>query len=156
MDLFYTTCDKFAGNTSRERQHKAGRYIVEYVAKNIYKIENPELEVVNKKPKFKYSDLHFSISHCRNYVIVVFDKNPVGADIEKITKRDFEAISERMNFKLKENTLNEFYKEWTLFEARYKLQQEAKNTLTIDFMDEYKISVASNCATEIKLNIQKI
>ena len=156
MDLFYTTSEKIEGETAQKRQHNAGRYIVDYVAKNIYKLENSELEIINKKPKFKYSNIHFSISHCRNYAIVVFDDNPVGADIEKILPRDFESIAKRMNFKLKENTLEEFYNAWTIFEAKYKLQDEAKNVLTIDFMDEYKISVASNNTTEIKLNINKI
>ena len=156
MDLFYTSCHKFEGNTLKEKQHNAGRYIVNYVAKNIYKIENSELELVNKKPKFKYSNYHFSISHCKEYVIVVFDTKPVGTDIEKITQRNFEAIAKRMNFKLKENTIESFYEAWTVFEAKYKLQQEAKSILTIDFMDEYKISVASNNTTEIKLNINKI
>ena len=156
MDLFYTTCDKFAGDTLREKQHNAGRYLVEYVAKNVYKIENSELEVVNKKPKFKFVDLHFSISHCHNYAVVVFDKNPVGVDIEKITPRNFEAVAKRMKFELKENTLSAFYEAWTIFEAKYKLQEDANSVLTIDFMDEYKISVASNNTTEIKLYINKI
>ena len=156
MDLFYTSCNKFEGDTLQEKQHNAGRYIVQYVAKNVYKIENTELELVNKKPKFKYSNYHFSISHCNEYVIVVFDTNPVGADIEKITQRDFQSIAKRMKFKLKENTLESFYETWTLFEAKYKLQEEVKSILTIDFMEGYKISVASNNTTEIKLNINKI
>lgn len=152
MDLFYTTCKKFDGNTLREKQHNAGRYIVEYVANNIYKLENSELELVNKKPRFKYSDINFSISHCENYAIVVFDNNPVGVDIEKLAPRDFEAIAKRMKFELKENTLGSFYETWTIFEAKYKLQQEAKNVLTIDFMQEYKISVASSKAEKIDLS----
>lgn len=158
MDLFYINCESFKGKNLKEKQHNAGRYIVTYVAEKIYKLKNNEIEIINKKPKFKFSDIHFSISHSDCYAIVAFDKNPVGLDMEKITERDFLSIAKRMKFELKEETLNDFYRCWTLFEAKYKLQQEAKSTFTIDFKDEYKISVASSIATDIlkDLNISEI
>ena len=40
MDIFYCDCTKFNGANKKEKEHNAGRYIVEYVAKNIYKIES--------------------------------------------------------------------------------------------------------------------
>jgi phosphopantetheinyl transferase len=153
MDLFYINCENFDGNDLKEKQHNAGRYIVSYVAEKIYKLKNSEIEIVNKKPKFKLENIHFSISHSNCYAVVAFDKNPVGVDIEKITERDFLAIAKRMKFELKENTLEDFYCCWTLFEAEYKLQDKAKSTLTIDFKDEYKISVASSTATDIEKNL---
>lgn len=156
MDLFYTTCEKFDGNTLKEKQHNAGRHIIKVAAVNFYKIKNPELELINKKPKFKYSDIEFSISHCQNYAVVVFDKTSVGVDIEEIASRDYSAIAKRMKFELKENTLESFYEAWTFYEAKYKLQKEVKNSLTIDFADKYKLTVASSSDKEIHLNIIEI
>ena len=143
MDLYYINCENFEGNNLKEKQHNAGRYIVDYVAKNIYKIENSEIIIENKKPKFKYSDIKFSISHSDCWVVVGFSEYEIGVDIEKIQERDYKAIAKRMKFDLKEDSLSDFYRCWTIFEAEYKLQQKAKNIQTIDFKDEYKISVAS-------------
>ena len=143
MDLYYINCENFEGETLKQKQHNAGRYIVEYVAKNILNLENTEIIIENKKPKFKYSDINFSISHSDCWAVVVFSNNEIGIDIEKIQERDYKAISRRMKFELKEDSLQDFYRCWTIFEAEYKLQQKAKYVETIDFKDEYKISVAS-------------
>lgn len=151
MELFYINCENFEGKDLKEKQHNAGRYIVSYVAEKFYKLKNSEIEIVNKKPKFKFENIHFSISHSDCYAVVAFDKSPVGLDIEKITERDFLAIAKRMKFELKENTLEDFYRCWTLFESKYKLQEEAKSTLTIDFKNEYKISIASSLDKEITI-----
>ena len=39
MDLYYINCENFEGDKLNKKQHNAGRYIVEYVAKNILKLE---------------------------------------------------------------------------------------------------------------------
>ncbi len=143
MDLYYINCENFEGDKQNKKQHNAGRYIVEYVAKNILKLENSEIIIENKKPKFKYSDIKFSISHSDCWVVVAFSKNEIGVDIEKIKQRDYKALAERMNFELKEDSLSDFYRCWTIYEAEYKLQQKAKSVKTIDFKNEYKISIAS-------------
>lgn len=100
--------------------------------------------------------MEFSISHCQNYAVVVFNKTLVGIDIEEIAPRDFSAIAKRMKFELKENTLESFYEAWTFYEAKYKLQKGVKNSLTIDFADKYKLTVASSSDKEINLNIIEI
>lgn len=158
MNLFYLNIDNFSFKSASkyEREHNAGRYVLNYAAKNFYNIKNTELEIINEKPKFRYSDINFSISHSKNIAAVCFDKSPVGFDIEIIKPRDYIAIAERMNFKLENNLLEEFYKEWTLFEAKYKLQQEAKSVFSMQFLDNYMISIASCINKDIKVNLIEI
>ena len=156
MDLYYINCENFEGDKLNKKQHNAGRYIVEYVAKNILKLGNSEIIIENNKPKFKYSDIKFSISHSDCWVVVAFSKNEIGVDIEKIKQRDYKALAERMNFELKEDSLSDFYRCWTLFEAEYKLQQKAKSVKTIDFMNEYKISIASVETMDIENHLKLI
>lgn len=156
MDLFYTDCEKFEGSSLKEKQHNAGRYIVDYAAGNIYGIKNKEVKTVNNKPCFKYSDICFSISHCNKYAAAIFDDGPVGLDLEKIIPRNYKAISKRMNFKLKEDSLESFYESWTLYEAEYKLQAKVKGIKTIDFMSEYKLTAVSGKHREIDLKIYQL
>lgn len=153
MDLFYTYINNFDGKDEKQKQHNAGRYIIEYAAKNIYNIENSEIEIINKKPKFKHSDIMFSISHSNEIAAVCFSNSPVGLDIEQIIPRDFEKISKRMNFKLKEHTLEEFYKNWTLYEAEIKLQNKVRSSKTILFLNNYVLSVVSSLKEELNLDI---
>ncbi len=148
MDLIYSICEN-----SKNNQHEKSRFIIEYAAKNLYKIKNSELEIINNKPKFKYSDIEFSISHSGCIAAVCFDSSIVGFDIEKIKKRDYIAIAKRMNFQLKENTIEEFYKKWTLYEASYKLQGKVQSFISQVFSDDYMISVVSNKKQDINLNI---
>lgn len=148
MDLIYSKCEN-----TKENQHRTGRFIIEYAAKNLYNIENSELEIINNKPKFKHSDINFSISHSDCIAAVCFDYSKVGFDIEKIKERDIISISKRMNFKCEENTLEEFYKNWTLYEASYKLQDKVQSCISQIFSDDYVLSVVSNKKQNIKLNI---
>ena len=152
MDLFYCDCTKFNGADLKEKQHNAGLYIINYAAENIYNIENNETEVINKKPKYKYSNICFSVTHSDNIALVCFDKNHVGVDIEKIKPRDFQAVAKRMNFKLKENTLEEFYKEWTLYEAEIKLQESVRSSKTMKFKDNFILSIVSSSNNPIEFN----
>lgn len=156
MDIFYQNIDKSDGKTKREREYNAGRFLVEYAAKNFFNIENSEIEVVNNKPRFKYSDICFSISHSNGIAAVCFDKYPIGFDIEIIKERDYLPIAKRMGFKLKNNNLEEFYKCWTMFEAEYKLNEKACNIFTEKFLDKYMMSVASGKEEKIELKIMKV
>lgn len=146
MDLLYLNIDNFNFNSENkhQKQHKAGRYIIEYAAKNIYNIENPEIIIINKKPKFKYSDIQFSISHSNNIAAVCFDKYPLGFDIEHITNRNYIKIAKKLNFKMKENSSEEFYKLWTLYEAEIKLQNKYQYSHTDNFLNNYIFSIVSN------------
>ena len=143
MDIFYTNSNNFEGKNNYYKGHFAARAIIEYCAKNIYNIENPELEIVNNKPKFKYSDINFSISHSGEIAAVCFDKNPVGFDIEKIKNRNYKSIAKRMNFSLEEDSLEAFYKCWTQYEAAFKLQNEVKYRFSEKLSANYVFSIAS-------------
>ena len=132
MDLYYISIENLNKNKklAHSLQHDLGCKIVEYAAKNIYDIKNPEIEVVNSKPQFKYSKKQFSISHSNNIVIAGFDDSPIGVDIEYIKSRDFISIAERMSFNMEEDSLDEFYKLWTQYEAKYKLGFDTKYCLS--------------------------
>ncbi len=168
MDIFYLYIDDYInagiinGGTKHEKEHNAGLYIVEYAAKKYFHIENSEIEVINNKPEFKFADVHFSISHSHNIAAVCFDFNDVGFDIEIIKNRDWLNIAERMNFKLKENSIEEFYKCWTKYEAEFKLQKQANSIKSMIFKDEktsvqeYAVSIASYDTAEIKSEFHRI
>ena len=95
------------------------------------------------KPYFKNSNLQFSISHSENIVLVAFDNNPVGADIEIMKDRNFKDIFARYN--IKENATKElFYTFWTEFEAKLKLQETPKTKIHFPFQDKFMVSVAGD------------
>lgn len=150
MDLFYIILD----SADNKKLHDTGRKIVDYAAKNIYSIENPELEIINNKPKFKYSNICFSISHSKNIAAVCFDLNPVGLDIELMRNCDYKNIADRMKFRLNENTKEEFFKNWTLYEAKYKLQQPCKSLFTQVFEEKYMMAVAASVNINIQDNLK--
>lgn len=158
MDIFYTRIKKEKNRTKYEIQHYTGRMLLNYVAKEIYGIKNSEIEIINKKPKFKYSNKKFNISHSDEIVAVCFDDFNIGFDIEKMKNRDFEQIAKRMNFALKKYDKETFYKAWTLFEAKYKLQNTVNSTYSAVINDEYSISVASEATTDIEkiIKIQEL
>lgn len=143
MDLFYIKICNFKAENRYRKGHNAGRYVLEYCAENIYHIQNPEIELINKKPSFKNSSLQFSISHSGEYAAVCFDKNPVGFDMEQITKRDYKEIAKRMKFELEEDSLYAFYRCWTEYEAAYKLHGEVKYRFSDNLNENYIFSIAS-------------
>ena len=157
MDIFYIYINNLnkKAKDRHSQHHELGRYIVDYVAKNVYKIQNSEIEIIKDKPQFKYSKLQFSISHSKNIVLVAFDNMPVGIDIEYIKGRDYKAIAERMQFRLKADNLKEFYRFWTQYEAEYKLGNKAISIISKEIFNEYMLCVAS-CKENIELNFNRI
>ena len=151
MNIFYLHLDKFVCCGSKyEKEHAAGLYLTEYAAKNFYSLKNTQIEIINSKPQFKYhKNIHFSISHSFNIAAVCFDDVCLGFDIEFIKPRNYAALAKRMNFTLKENTLEEFYKCWTVYEAEYKLQQKPLNIRALLFQNEYMLAAASSSSREI-------
>lgn len=121
-----TTLNRYAEQNNK-KQHCYGRFLVHNVAEKVFGITNSEIEIVNKKPKFKYSDLQFSISHSENMVVAAFDKNPIGADIEIMKERNFKGLFARYN--IESNDKEVFYKYWTEYEAKIKLQGEVKTKI---------------------------
>ena len=131
-------------SSQKEEQHLTGRFLLDKVAKNFYNIENREIEIINKKPKFKYSDINFSISHSENIVLVAFDKNPIGADVEIMKDRNFKEIFERYNYKGEKISKELFYKFWTEYESKIKLQNVPQTIITQIIENIYMLSVSGN------------
>lgn len=128
----------------KEKQHCYGRFLVDKIAKEIYKIEDTELEVINKKPRFKNSNLNFSISHSENIILVAFDENPIGADIEVMKERNFKELFARYNYKGEKISKELFYKFWTEYEAGIKLQGTPKTKENFPLLSNFMVTVAGN------------
>ena len=158
MKIFYVDTDKYLIDDDflksfgdrkflseeKERQHCFGRLLVKTTAKDFYKLENSDVEIVNKKPRFINSKLHFSISHSENIILAAFDENPVGADIEFMKERNFKELFARYNYKGENITKELFYKFWTEYEAGIKLQGSPKIKVTFPFKDNFMITVVGN------------
>ena len=143
MDLFYCYINEFETKNKYAIQHNAGIKLTKYAAKIFYNIEDTEIEIINNKPRFKYSKKQFNISHSNDIAVVCFDDNPIGIDVEYIKQRDINELSKRMGFKLKDKTLEEFYTLWTQYEAKYKLGFDAICIKSQLFLDEFMLSIAS-------------
>ena len=135
----------------KEMQHCYGRFLVKTAAKEFYKIEDTQIEIVNSKPRFKNSELNFSISHSNNIVMAAFDENPIGLDIEFMKERNFKEIFERYNYKSKNISKDVFYKFWTEYEAAIKLQGSPKTKITFSFKDNFMVTVAGNFDENYKI-----
>lgn len=157
MDLYYCFINDENMRNKYVLQHNTGIKLTEYAARNFYDINNTEIEIINNKPEFKYSDKQFNISHSKNVVIVCFDDSPIGVDIEYIKPRDYIELAKRMGFKLKEKTPEEFYMLWTQYEAEYKLGCKAEFIKSQIFLNDYMLSVASvNQINELNIKELKI
>ena len=89
---------------SFKQKNRAFQFLVAHTIKS-------ELET-----KFKY----ISIAHKDNFVIVAASTAPIGVDIEDASKkRDFNSLGDFMEFN-NIKTLDEFYRAFTLSEAKYK------------------------------------
>lgn len=144
IDFLKSFGDRKFLSEKKEIQHCYGRFLVKTAAKEFFKLNDTEIVIVNKKPRFKNSELHFSISHSNNIVMAAFDENPVGLDIEFMKERNFKEIFERYNYKGKNISKELFYKFWTEYEADIKLQGSPKTKITFPFKDNFMVTVAGN------------
>lgn len=132
----------------RNIESQLGRFFTRYIASNIYKVENTEIAVKDKKPYFMNSDICFSISHSNEVIGVVFSDEEIGLDIEQFKQRDLNRLSDY--FKKSFKTLDEFYQYWTLYEANYKSKLKDDFCKTLKFED-YFVSVSSANNSELKM-----
>ncbi len=168
MDIFYSRISKIKKlydkaflqkyadielkNEKRFYEYTIGRFLTKNAAKNYYKAEYTDIIINdNGKPVFKNSDLYFSISHSNDIVIVCFDKFPVGLDLEYIKPRNLVKLS--AYFKKQFNSLDDFYKFWTLKEAAYKLGVPPLYIYSGIFSEKYYLSVASEQQSNLKCEI---
>ena len=139
-------------NANKKKEHCFAYLMLDRILKEVYKIEKREIEFIDNKPYLKNRDKFFSISHSKEILAIAFSENECGIDVEKITDRDFKAIAERMNFPSK--TLEEFYFDWTKYEAEYKLGAAA-NSIKQIIADGYALTaVCENFQETFDIYIQ--
>ncbi len=131
---------KEISNQKKWEQHCLSYLMVDRILREFYKIENRKVIFNGKKPFLESREKFFSISHSNDYIVLAFSNYDCGIDIEQIKLRNFEDLSKRMGFKC--NTLEEFYNEWTKYEAEYKLGKPAQKFKKFHFED-YIITAAS-------------
>ena len=169
MDIFYLNSKNFLqfideefikqfkkkelGSKKRIIEHSMSMFILEYLLKRFYKIENFEIVYENKKPKLKNDEIYFNISHSKDIILIAFSDSSVGVDIEQKKERDFKKLSDYYNVQFKNK--EDFYEFWTKLEAGIKLQKPVIDTITRDFIKGCKLSIASVEIIE-KLNLYQI
>lgn len=139
-------------NKTKLREHCMSYLMLDRILKEVYHIENREVEFVSSKPYLKTREKFFSISHSKDYIAIAFSDFECGIDIEKMVERDFKAISERMSFH--SATLEEFYQNWTKYEAEYKLGGIGKSFYQASYNDYYITAVSINLQETFELFIQ--
>lgn len=142
--------DKKFGSQKRKDEFCLGRFLVKYVLKQIYKQNDTEIIVENKKPKTKDNVVKFSISHSKDIVLAAFYGGEIGADIEFMKDRDFDRLFAYYNLPPKNKTCEDkkkfFYRFWTQYEAQIKLQQPVQSGIILKFFKDYMLSVCSSCS----------
>jgi len=147
MKVFYTKIDenlmgKYSRSELRKLQSELGRNIVTFVGKNIYKLTDTNIIIENNKPRFKNSDIQFSITHSKNIVLVAFDEFSIGVDIEYMKDRDFKKFLG--HYGITSTDKIGFYKQWTELEAKIKLQENAEWIYSQEFNNDYMLTIASS------------
>ncbi|MBQ7412699.1 MAG: hypothetical protein IJV07_00275 [Alphaproteobacteria bacterium] len=98
----------------RQKQFLIGRVLIQSVCH-----QSPRLSETGKPV---LTDGYISLAHSGPYVVLATAEYPVGIDIEEMIKdKDFYALSARLNFELNGDIQTSFYKQFTRFEADYKL-----------------------------------
>lgn len=146
----------------RIKEYCFGRFLIKFVLKKYYNIENPVIDVKNKKPYLvsnPESDFYvtFSLSHSKNYVMAAFylcsnQDVQIGLDIEYIKPRNFEKLLNYYNVDTPVYDAKTFYKFWTQYEANIKLQDVQKSVCSFQILNDYILSLVTN--TKI-LDIEK-
>ena len=152
MDLLREFQHKEISDSKKWNQHCFSYLMVDRILREFYQIENREIVFNGKKPFMKSREKFFSISHSNDFVAIAFSDYDCGIDIEKIQLREFEVISKRMGFKC--NTLEEFYNEWTHYEAEYKLGKPAQKCKRFHFEDYIITATSVNVLENFEIYIQ--
>lgn len=143
---------KEISNPKKLNQHCLSYLMVDRILREFYKIDDREVTFEGNKPKLKSGAKRFSISHSGDYIALAFSDFDCGIDIEKNKPRDFKEIAKRMKFAC--NTLEEFYSEWTFFEAKYKLGSTPSAAKTYRLGDYTLTAVNENEKENFEIYIQ--
>ena len=128
-------------NEKRNVEFALSRFLLDYILKNIYNIENYEIETVNNKPRIKTGSVHFSISHSNEIILIGFSEYEIGVDVELIKEKNLDRFSKY--FKQNFLTLDSFFDFWTKYEAEIKLQKKAKFFKSLVIEEKYYLSLCS-------------
>lgn len=140
----------------RMKQFCLGRFLLKYVLKKIYKIQEPEIRVKNEKPYLVNGDILFSLSHSKNLIIAAFAPFELGLDVEYMKGRDFESIYRYLKRKSDNPDTDTFYRFWTKYEAEIKLQKEPASWFCTKLKDNFMLSVCAAVKENITPEIQEI
>ena len=114
--------------------------MLDSILREVYKINDRTIIFEKAKPVLKNKEKYFSLSHSSEKIAIAFSDYNCGIDIEKAKAREYRAISKRMKFNC--NNLEDFYQEWTNFEASYKLNDEIKSHYYCS-IDDYALTAVS-------------
>ncbi len=145
-------CYKSFKQNKKCLEHSFMYFMLNKILMEKYNIQERKIEFIDNKPYLKNRELYLSLSHSKEYIALAFSKNDCGVDIEFIKDRDYKAISKRMNFESK--TLKEFYKDWTKFEAEYKLGKKSKQIKTIEYNSYILTAVSENSEEDFQFYTQ--
>lgn len=139
-------------NREKQKTHSFSYLMADRILREFYKIENREIEFTDGKPYLKSLDKYFSISHSGKYILIGFSDSECGVDIEQIKNRDYIAIAERMKFNV--SNQEEFYAEWTKYEAQYKLGEKYASVWQTKFENYMLTAVSQNAQEKFEIYIQ--
>ena len=146
--------EKIFASDKRRLEYCLGRFLLKYVLKTRYFIDNPKILIKNNKPFVDWNNIFFSLSHSKNYVMAVFDKNNTGIDIEFMKPRDFEKLFAHYNLFPEKKDKKTFYQLWTKYEAQIKLQENAVSNFSAIFSKDYCLSVCSPVGFDISKTLK--
>lgn len=137
-------------------EHLCGLFLVKFIAKNVYGIENTEIKIKNNKPYFLEDEKFFSISHSKDIILVGFDNFEIGVDIEFMEDRDFNSLIKRYDKRAKNPSKLDFYRFWTFHEAEIKLNKIVKSVFSKILDMDYVMTGVSSNSSEDEIGIKKI
>ena len=142
---------KEISNKQTLKTHCLTYAMLDSILRGIYKLENREIIYEGKKPVLRSRSKYFSLSHSSELIAIAVSNYNCGIDIEQRKERNYEAISKRMGFE--SSTQEEFYHNWTFFEAKYKLAETEASSFIFPMEDYYLTAVSSNANEKFELFI---
>ncbi len=101
-----------------------------------------DLNYNNGKPYVSNEQIFISISHTGKDIVIAISEKEVGVDIEQIKLRDYQKIADKF-LRKKVSSLDEFYCEWTKYEAKFKHGGKNGVFFTKDIFENVKMTIFS-------------